>query len=253
MYRLIIITISLSIFCSCSEDLVDNESSITTLEELINVKSDLEHDDLIACAAGNDSGDFGSTESLTSVFFYPEKGAFNFRYFEAISLSDSVDYSKYLRQKPAERPVFNGYLRRFELPIFEGERMSIVTYQTEGKLHISDPIRLKTNEKQTQVSSALLTVTPSGINPSFAWQDGEIAENVIYFQVVSTADGDFISGTYTYEKNFTFYELGNVVLNVTDTTTAPTLLPSTEYRFTMMAVSEDNWVNLLIEKDFETE
>jgi len=64
---------------------------------------------------------------------------------------------------------------------------------------------------------------------------------------------NLISGTYTYDRAFTVYDLSNVVLNITDTTFVPTLEPNQNYNFTMMGVSEDNWVNLFIRKTFVTE
>ena len=53
--------------------------------------------------------------------------------------------------------------------------------------------------------------------------------------------GNLISGTYTYEPNFTFYDLSNVVLNITDTSSVPLLKENSTYTFTLMGVSEDNW------------
>ena len=91
------------------------------------------------------------------------------------------------------------------------------------------------------------------MTPRFSWEDGIIDESVIYFQIISDEANNFISGTYTFEKEFTFYDLSNVVLNITDTTSTPTLEPNQDYKFTMMGVSEDNWVNLFIEKEFTTE
>ena len=149
-------------------------------------------------------------------------------------------------------PLFNGFLARFNNPDFEGERQGIVTFLTEGRLHISNPITLKSNTKPTEINEELLNVVENNINPTFEWQSGIIDENAIYFQVVSDADGNLISGTYTFDTNFTFYELDNVVLNITDPTTNPRLQPQSDYVFTLMGVSLDNWVNLFIEQEFST-
>ncbi|MFY0606379.1 MAG: hypothetical protein JXR10_06680 [Cyclobacteriaceae bacterium] len=236
---------------SCADDSKENVPSANSLAALILSNPSLEIDELIACAAGNNNNDFGTVDFPTSVFFYPVKGSSDFRYYEATDLADSLNFDKYYQFFPDQSPVFNGYLRRFHREVFSGERMCIVTYVTEQKLHISDPIRIKTNTKSTEVNAELGTIV-SGTEPYFEWKDGFIDENVIYFQVVSSLDGDFISGTYTYEKHFTFYDVSNVVLNVTDPSTNPKLQPDSTYRFTMMGVSEDNWVNLLIEKEFTT-
>ncbi len=223
-----------------------------TLSYYLEQNSELPQANLIACAAGspiglNQNGDYGSF-----MFFYPVAGATDFKYYEAKNIADSLDFSKYIEKILPQQPVFNGYLRRFVLEPFAGERMGMVTYMANGNLHICDPVRIKTNLKPTEVNASLGTINETGINPEFSWTDGTIDENVIYFQVVSDTLGNLISGTYTYDKNFTFYDLSNVVLNIKDVTPAPSLLPNTKYNFTMMAVSEDNWVNLLIQKSFMT-
>ena len=79
-----------------------------------------------------------------------------------------------------------------------------------------------------------------------------IDENIIYFQVISDVNGNFISGTYTVEKEFTFYDLSNVVFNITDTTALPVLELDTQYVVTLMGISEDNWVNVYMQKPFST-
>jgi len=174
-----------------------------------------------------------------------------FKYFEATSISDSIDFSKYELTNFPDESVFNGYLWKFNHSDFEGERMGVVTYKTPGKLHVCTPIRLKHNPKPTEVNKNLLEIIPNGINPSFSWQDGLIDENVIYFQMISDSDGNLISGTYTIEKQFTFYDVSNVVLNITDPNSNPQLQAGQTYTFSLMAVSEDNWVNLFFEQPFE--
>jgi len=251
MKQVIYIIVACCLTFSCEEETSESLRP-HSLSALIQLNSQLEMDNLIACAAGNNLGDFGTSDYPTAVFFYPEHGATDYQYYEAVELEDSLNFDAYFEKPLSRTPVFNGYLRKFELDNFSGERMGIVTYKTEGKLHISDPIRIKTNQKPTEVNSDLVTLTPSGTNPKFNWVDGLIDENVIYFQVISELDGTLISGTYTYERMFTFYELNNVVLNITDPDTTSSLTPNTEYKFTMMAVSEDNWVNLLIERQFKT-
>jgi len=162
---------------------------------------------------------------------------------------DFLIADKYQRVNLPISPVFNGYLQRWNQQSFDGERMAIVTYLSEGKIHVSDPIRIKTNPKPTEVSSTLVNIEVEQDSVHFQWQDGIIDENVIYFQVVSDTQGNLISGTYTYDRSWTFYDTSNVVLNIT-TDENPMLTSGEEYTFTMMAVSDDNWVNLLIQKDF---
>lgn len=220
------------------------------LSEYIAINEDRELDDLIACAAGKSDGFPSVDESPTSVFFYPIAGATDFRYFEAEDIADSLDFSKYVIKELVAVPVFNGYLWKFNNTEFEGERMGVVSYKTDNKLHVCTPIRLKTYVKPTEINNNLLTVSENGVSPQFTWQDGSIIESVIYFQVISDSSSNLVSGTYTYDKVFTFYDLENVVLNISPTNPVPSL-SNGRYTFTMMGVSEDNWVNLLIEQDFE--
>lgn len=130
--------------------------------------------------------------------------------------------------------------------------MAIVTYKTPGKFHMFNPIRLKTNTKPTEINTSLIKVSENGLTPSFTWDSGLINENIIYFHIISDANDNLISGTYTIEKEFTFYDLSNVVFNITDTSSTPLLKPDNQYKFTLMGVSEDNWINLFAEIEFST-
>ncbi|TRX60638.1 hypothetical protein FNH22_06225 [Fulvivirga sp. M361] len=235
---------------SCQKDEAFLQENI--LADYILLNSSLQLTDLIACAGGKEDGLFGQDDTPTSVFFYPVTGATDFRYFEAENIADSMDFSKYVVKDLTDDPVFNGYLWKFNNTPFTGERMGVVSFKTPGKLHVCTPIRLKTTVKPTELNESLVMVSENGTSPSFSWEDGSIEENVIYFQVISDEKNNLISGTYTFDKEFTFYDLSNVVLNITDTTSVPILKPNANYTFTMMGVSEDNWVNLFIEKEFNT-
>lgn len=238
---------------SCNDDdniLVDFD--INNLADYIALNDALELDEVIACAGGKSGGLFAGDAEPTSVIYYPIEGASEIRYFETASVLDSTDFTQYIAKELNSEPLFNGYLAKFNNTDFKGERQGIVTYKTNGRLHLSNPITIKSNTKPTEVNEDLLTITVNNTTPRFDWQAGIFDENAIYFQVVSDMDGNLISGTYTFDTNFTFYELDNVVLNITDPTTNPSLAPGTDYRFTLMGVSLDNWVNLLIEQDFTT-
>lgn len=245
-----ILVIAVLLLYSCKKEETNLQENI--LSDYIELNNTLELDDLIACAGGKTGGLFNVPNEPTTVFFYPITGATDFKYFEAENISDSLDFSKYYLKVLPDAPVFNGYLWKFNNTNFAGERMGVVTYKTPGKLHVCTPIRQKTNIKPTEINSSLVTVIDNGVNPTFLWEDGLVDENIIYFQVISDSDGNLISGTYTYEKTFSFYDISNVVLNITDPSISPTLEADKDYTFTMMGVSEDNWVNLLIEKEFTT-
>ena len=222
------------------------------LADYIEANSALELSDLVACAGGKENGLLGTASEPTDVIYYPIEGATEIRYFESENVADPLDFTSYIEKELDSEPLFNGYLWKFNNVPFSGERLGIVSYKTPGKIHLANPIRQKTNIKPTEVNSDLLEIIDNGVTPTFTWSDGLIDENIIYFHVVSDLDGNLISGTYTTERQFTFYDLSNVVFNITDPTISPSLEPNTTYRFTLMGVSDDNWVNLFFEKEFVT-
>ena len=239
---LLLVTISIFYF-SCSED---NDVTVSrNLQEYLDENSTTDFGNVIACAASAS----GST-SLTYIFYYPEVGASDIRYYEAdISITDKNDFSNYRREILSVQDVFDGKLQRFSRSS-SVEGWSIITYVLDGKLHKSEPIRLKNTSKTTEWKDDVTIEYPETLTPNFRWTDGSYDDSVIYFQVISEADDDsFISGTYTEEKTFQFYDISNVVLNI-NLETPEDLVVDTEYNFTLMGVSEDNWVNLVIEKPF---
>jgi len=252
MKRYLLLILTTITLLSCEQEVELPMLDENVLAQYLEINDSLERASLIACAGGRENGLFTTSSESTSVFFYPEEGATDIRYFEAENIADSLNFSEYVSKDLDKTPIFNGKLWKFNNTDFTGERMGIITYKTPGKIHVCDPIRQKTNIKPTEVSATSLEILENGVNPIFTWEDGYIDENVIYFQVLSDSEGNFISGTYTLEKEFTFYDTSNVVLNITDPDSNPTLEPNQSYTFTMMAVSEDNWVNLFIEKEFTT-
>ena len=119
-------------------------------------------------------------------------------------------------------------------------------------MHKSNPIRLKHQTKPTEWSTSVMVDFTQTTSPKLSWQDGIYKENAIYFQVISDLNNTLLSGTYTYDTWFQYYVLDNVVLNVTREK-PPILEIGTDYYFTMMGVSLDNWVNLVLLKQFKTQ
>ncbi|MFT7035387.1 MAG: hypothetical protein ACJA2S_003911 [Cyclobacteriaceae bacterium] len=71
-------------------------------------------DQLIACAAGGQTGFLEDQEKPTSIFLNPKGNAHTFKYFETDTGDiDSNDLSLYTEKSLKEEPIFNGYLRRF--------------------------------------------------------------------------------------------------------------------------------------------
>ncbi len=208
---------------------------------------------LIACAASTDLADPEQGTLPISVFYYPVSGAFEIKYFEIENAeSDQNNYKNYIFKSMAQAPVFNGYLGRFKCNVPK-DTWCIITYKTLGKLHICNPIKIKHYSQATLFASQVIKVQNNGVQPKFSWNDSTTINNAIYFKVVSDKNDNLISGTYTYDKQWDFYNLGNVVLNIRDVNPIPSLANTTNYNFTLMGVSADNWVNIIGQKEFITQ
>lgn len=241
----IFILFLISLTISCSED-----NDITTprnLEDYIAAVSSSELGEVIACAASENT-------SLTYIFYYPETGASDIRYYEAESVDDDPnDYSNYKRKVLTISDVFGGKLQRFSRSDSE-ENWCLITYMLDGKLHMSNPIRLKNSTSPTNWSDEVSIAYPTTLEPSFNWATSATTDDAIYFQVIFETESDeFISGTYTYDTTFQYFDSSNVVLNINIPETPSELEIDTEYQFTMMAVSEDNWVNTVVQENFVLE
>ena len=240
------------LFACISTGCDSNESASESMLETFVASQRLPvSDQLIACAGGGleDRGD-----TPISVYFYPIEGATNFRYFETPTIdSDPDDFSLYEEVNLEDGPFFNGYLWRFFNVPLQEERWARVVYETGDSLHVSNAIRLKYPVKPTLYDDTQVTVQQNGINPAFSWPAVNDDTDAIYFQVISDRNGNLVSGTYTFEKAFTFYDLSNVVLNIRDVSPPPMLDINSEYTFTLMTVSRDNWVNLIAQQPFSTD
>lgn len=203
---------------------------------------------VIACA--------GSIQDSAGVrvYLYPRPAVTNIRYFETSNSGvDPNDFENYTERRPPLNDLFNGYLRFFEA-ISESERWVIITFEEEGVVNLSNPIRLKHLTQPTEFlpENVVFSNDLQPLNPQFTWVDGAFDDTIIYFQVVSTQQNDLLSGTYTLDRNFQFYVLDNVVLNITEEGPPPLEL-DTPYTFTLLSVTEDNWVNLFSEISFRLE
>lgn len=232
------------LFClsSCTED--KEIIAPKNLQDFINQNSNLTLDEVIACAASEKANN-----NISYIFYYPIPNAKNIQFFETENTTvNKNDFSLYKLVDLPKEDVFNGYLGRFVRKNSK-EVWCIVTYLSNGKFHKSNPILLKNKSKPTEWTDEVTIDVSESLKPKFVWEDGRIKENAIYFQVITNSENNLLSGTYTYDKWFQYYNLSNVVLNVTRKT-PPSLIKENNYGFTMMGVSEDNWVNLVIEKQF---
>lgn len=229
------------LFTSCD---TEEGAQSAVLSQVITFYSDLEMDEVIAFAASEENNN-----SISYIYYYPLPGATNVQYFE----TDSADLlpdnpNSYYEVKLSDEDAFGGYLRRFERSRSE-ESYCIVTFQANGKFYKSNPIKLKNRSRTTEYRDIVSIDQSQELMPLFSWEDGTYAENVSYFQVISDDDDNFISGTYTHEKQFRYYILENVFLNI-NRDTPENLVENQQYNFSMFAISADNWVNLIIEKPF---
>lgn len=236
MKRLVVLFIGLLL--SCSDDVPEDNSLASYIGN-----NEIVLDNVIACAASNQN------DVLVSIFLYPRSGVTNIQYFEAANDNiDKNDFDAYEVKASSLLDVFNGYLKKFEVEI-DKEKWVIVSFEEDGRIHLSNPIRIKNESKPTEYISKNINIESNTINPLINWENGLYDDTRIYFQVITDVSDNLISGTYTFENFFKFYELNNVVLNITPGT-PESLESSKTYGFTLLAVSEDNWVNLFSFKNF---
>lgn len=240
--KLLLGCVFLFLSCTSSDEPGDVNKEEQTLATLV-AQSAVEIDNVIACASG--------TENPNEIiaYVYPRGNATALKYFETQdTMANKNDYTAYTEvQLPAE-DFFNGYLKTFTRET-EVERWVIISFRESGKLHLSNPILLK-HKSQNTLFSDEVTIDQSEMgSPLFRWENIDSQANAIYFQVVSDAANTLLSGTYTIETMFRYYELDNVVLNIT-TETPPALISGNDYGFTLIGVSEDNWVNNLVQFPF---
>ena len=230
--------------CSSSDSgAVENEEN-RTLAQFIKDRQ-IAQSSVIACAGST------SDASRVRVYLYPRPGVTNIRYFETLNTTiDANNFENYFELQPPIQGLFNGFLQFFEV-VPANEKWVIITFEEAGIVNISNPIRLKQLTQITEYLPENISISNEigELMPKFDWVDGTFDDSAIYFQVVSTEEGDFLSGTYTIERSFQYYVLDNVVLNIREEE-PPTLDLNTNYYFTLLSVTEDNWVNRFSEIQF---
>lgn len=226
--------------CESTDDVVNEE---VTLAAYIRGQQ-IETGAVIACSAS----ELNTNNILT--FFYPENGAVNVRFYKTETTEvEKLDYSKYTLKAIESEPFFNGALGKYTTEALM-EHWIIISYELDGEVKMSNPIRTKQLSKATVWNDTVSINQDTALMPLFIWEANAVGDNAIYFQVLSKENNDLLSGTYTYESNFQFYDTSNVVLNITEG--FPELESNSNYNFTLMDVSLDNWVNLVSQKAFNT-
>lgn len=234
--------------CSC----VNDDIEPIVLNPQSRLSTDIEGrfhqlDAVVACAAGD-----SLNSDLIRVYYYPEEGAQNVKFYETNSPDvDPNDFFNYLSLDIEDAPFFGGTLRQFER-LFSSEQYIIVTYEVNDSIKISTPIRTKNNSLPTEWINTIEIDQQQSTMPLFNWNVASEENNAIFFEVVSDSNDDFLSGTYTYDSEFQYYNLSNVVFNITNGT-PPDLIVGNDYAITVMDVSIDNWVNQVINSPFTAE
>lgn len=238
MKPLIYLISCITLLWSCRSD--DAENTSTNLAAYV-ANATVENGAVIACAAS----DAASTSVLT--FYYVEAGAEDVRLYQTNTADiDETNLSNYTQVLVESAPVFGGVLERFSQTTTT-DRWLIVSFMLDGEIKLSNPIRTKPQTKPTLWNDIVTIADNENRMPLFSWQDNSAGDTAIYFQVLTDNNDNFLSGTYTIDDNFQYYKLENVVLNITKGI-PPNLEPETAYRFTLMDVSLDNWVNVLTYK-----
>jgi len=228
-----------------------NDDEVAPVRELVDLdvlvaENIVARDSVIACASGSENPD----EYI--VYAYPRPGVEDIRYFETDSIvADPNDFSNYSQVDITEEDFFNGYLIKFTRET-TNEKWVIVSFFENEILNLSTPIRIKHQSQSTLFTEEVIIDQSQIGKPLFDWNSVTHPEDIIYFQVVSDANDDLLSGTYTIEPQFRYYELDNVVLNITRET-PPDLIVNDDYQFTLMGVSIDNWVNTIVQRRFVIE
>ncbi len=233
---------------NCSGDEPISKNSLQSYLESTGLE--IQRDSLIACAASGQVGILSGEDSRPiSILYYPLKEISDVKYFESTA-SDVDEFDFYEEKALDTSPLFNGILRSFNREAPDRNISCIVTFIRNSKLFISNPIKIKSQSNPTNFNNDIIIDRKTSLMPKFNWGNSTSDQDAIYFQVLSDPEGNMISGTYTFDSEFQFYELENVVLNITQEET-PTLQLSENYQFAVMGVSEDNWVNFISMVDFK--
>lgn len=245
-YFLAILILGISLQSCSTEGDSNGGAEYSNLAQFAALSSHLDSGNVIACSASSKED-----SNLVYTFFYPRTNTFDFQYFDTDSLvNDDKDYSLYTPKDLVLEDVFNGYLKRF-VSANPSPQWSIVSFLSLDTYSQSNPIQFKHIGKATEWTDEVQIDFSTTLQPKFTWNDGRIKENAIYFQVISDENGNLLSGTYTFDKNFTYQDSSNVVFDI-NRSWPEDLESGKNYNFTLMAVSLDNWVNLVIQKSFTT-
>jgi hypothetical protein len=241
--KIVILYICLFVF-SCSED--TDVGIARNLQEYVDENKMVTESSVLAWAANAEAN-----TTLAYIFYASEIGASDIRYYElADPTLDASNFINYKRENLENTVVFEGKLNRFSRSGFS-ETWCLITYKKAGVLQISSPIKLNNTSKPTEYSNAVNMSYKTMLEPNFTWKDSEREESFIFFQTISNEANELVSGTFTKNTFFQYYDTSNVLETPSLNTKQPkALLPDQIYNFTAMGIGQDNWVNLIITEQF---
>lgn len=233
--RIIAIVLGLLVLTACNK-----KPQQSDLEQFVAENQGRSEDTLMAFGAGTMDSFMGSSELPISVFFYNVDGASAATLFVKSEEGSKDEFCYY--SKAEEVPVvFNGRMGRYALPKTYSGKWVVVAYTTGTTYNVSEPILLRADTHPTIDISSKIIATGDSLEPDFNWLGDFVKGNALYFSFISNSNNDFISGVYTTERTWKFYDLSNVVHNVTPTMN-PSLNSQDSYIYTNMGVGSDNWV-----------
>lgn len=215
-----------------------------------------QRDSLIACAFSGDHAflpqGIGADVRVLSYSYFQEGEFIYFHSTDRVAASDNLGHYTYRRALGA-RNVAGGFFEVLPVaqPAAETFERMIVARVIGDKIYLSNAIFLKGTGDPTAAFPGALAVAdaPQG-TPRFTWPETP-GDNVIYFQLLTDGNDRVVSGTYTTEPGFTYYQTDNVVLNVSPGTPPASLASGNgPYRMTVMGVGANNWVNFIRDVDF---
>lgn len=208
----------------------------------------VQEDSLIACAFSGDYGFLpGGLPGEMRVLAYAYFPDVMFFYFRAEAGAGTAFTDFRFLPAPEAQPVANNF---FEvLPRSAEGGNFIVAHRRGSRLFISNVIELKPDQPTVDGSGDLVVDLSAPANPDFSWGP-DPGDNAIFFELLTDASGNVVSGTYTTEPSFRYYDLSNVVLNVSPGVPPAALPTDNAYRMTVMGVGGNNWVNFMLDVEF---
>jgi hypothetical protein len=193
-----------------------------------------------------------STGDPISVFYLPPENSTEYKYFESDKYNINVnDLTTFYEKKLESIAEFSGSFIRFLHPSLDFPRWARISCKKNGQILISNAFMINTMSDSTKYCPGLLAFDfDRPTQPLFSWYNDTIPGTSMYLQLLSGADQEIISGTFTTDHYFQFYDLSNVIRNIHDVTPLPVLTKGQICTFTLMGLGPDYWVEMMSDTTF---